>query len=69
MATTVKIIEVIGSSEKSWEDAAENAVVDASKTIRGIVGLDVINQTAKVEDGKIKKFKTTLKIAFEVEQG
>lgn len=67
MATTIKIIEVIGSSEKSWEDAAEKAVADASKSVRGIVGLDVINQTAKVENGKITRFKTTLKLAFEVE--
>jgi flavin-binding protein dodecin len=68
MATTVKIIEVIGSSEKSWEEAAQNAVADATKSVRNIVGLDVINQTAKVKDGKISRFKTTMKLAFEVEE-
>jgi flavin-binding protein dodecin len=68
MATTIKIIEVIGSSDRSWEEAAQRAVADASKTVRGIVGADVINQTAKVKDGKIIRFKTTLKLAFEVEE-
>jgi flavin-binding protein dodecin len=68
MTKTVKIIEVIGSSEKSWEEAAENAVADATKSVRNIVGLDVINQTAKVKDGKISRFKTTMKLAFEVEE-
>ena len=68
MATTVKIIEVIGSSEKSWEDAAMNAVKDAEESLRNIVGIDVMKQTAKVENGKIIRYKTTVKIAFEVER-
>jgi flavin-binding protein dodecin len=68
MASTIKVIEVIGSSDRSWEAAAQNAVTDASKTVRNIVGLDIINQTANVEDGKIVKFKTSLKLAFEVEE-
>jgi flavin-binding protein dodecin len=68
MSSTVKIIEVIGSSEHSWEEAAQNAVTDASKTVRNIVGLDIINHTAKVEGGKIVMYKTSLKLAFEVEE-
>lgn len=67
MSSTVKIIEVIGSSEKSWEDAAKNAIKDASKTIRNVLEVDVINQTAKIENNEIVKFRTTLKLAFVVE--
>ncbi|MBN1331145.1 MAG: dodecin domain-containing protein [Candidatus Heimdallarchaeota archaeon] len=63
----VKIIEVIGTSEKSWEDAAKNAVEEASKSIRGITGVDIVNQTASVKDGKIVKYKACCKLAFSVE--
>ncbi|HUT81525.1 MAG TPA: dodecin family protein [Candidatus Bathyarchaeia archaeon] len=57
----------MGTSEKSWEDAAKNAVEEASKSIRGITGVDVINQTASVKDGKIVKYKASCKLAFSVE--
>lgn len=63
----IKIIEVIGTSEVSWEDAAKNAVENAAKSIRGITGVDIVNQTAKVVDGKIVKYKATCKLAFSVE--
>ena len=45
---TVKIIEVIGSSEHSWEDAVQNAVKSAAKTLRQLVGADVQSWTAKI---------------------
>ncbi len=65
--SVVKIIELVGSSPKSWEEAAQNAIQVASKTIRGIIGIDVINFTAKVKDGKITDYKTNVKIAFQYE--
>ena len=63
----VKIIEVIGASDKSWEDAAKNAIEEASKSVRGITGADVQNLTATVKDGKIVKYKASVKIAFTVD--
>jgi flavin-binding protein dodecin len=63
----IKVIEVIGSSDKSWEDAARNAVEEASKTVRGITGVDVQNLTATVKDGKIVKYKSSVKVAFTVD--
>ena len=63
----VKVIEIIGESDVSWEEAAKNGVEEASKSVRGITGVDVVNLTAKVEDGKIVKYKATCKIAFTVE--
>ena len=65
--TVVKIIELIGSSPKSWEEAAANAVAEAAKTIRNIKGVDVINCTAKVEKNKIVEYRADVKIAFVVE--
>lgn len=64
----VKVIEVVSESTKSWEDAAQNAVINASKTIKNISGVDVIGFKGEVQDGKIVKFKAHCKLAFVVEQ-
>ncbi|MCJ7679840.1 MAG: dodecin family protein [Candidatus Aminicenantes bacterium] len=61
---TIKVIELIGTSAKTWEDAANSAVQEARETIKGITGLEVVAQTAKVENGKIVEYRTTVKIAF-----
>jgi len=62
----VKIIEMVGKSDKNWSDAAQDAVDEAYKTLKGIVGVDIIKMTGKVENGKIVEFKTNLKLAFKV---
>jgi len=62
----IKIVELIGNSEKDWEDAAQNAVREASKTVDGITGVEVLSQTAKVRDNKIIEYRTTVKVAFSV---
>ena len=66
MSHIAKIIEVVGSSDTSWADAADAAVITASETVSGITGVEVEHMTAAVEDGKIVKYKTTVKIAFAV---
>ena len=66
--STVKIVELIGMSTKSWEDAANSAIKEAAETIKGITGLEVSAQTAKVKDNKIVEYRTTVKIAFIVER-
>ncbi|NHJ48047.1 MAG: dodecin domain-containing protein [Asgard group archaeon] len=63
----IKVIEVIGSSDKSWEDAARNAVETAAKTVKNIIGADVVNFTATVKDGKVVVYKATCKLAFKVQ--
>jgi len=62
----VKVIELVGQSAVSWEDAAKNAVAEAAKTIQGITGVDVVGQTAVVKDGAITEFRANVKIAFTV---
>lgn len=64
---TVKVVEVVGESKTSWEDAVKNAVADASKTIRNITGVEVRNNTANVKDGKIVEYKADVAIAFKVD--
>ena len=62
----VKVIEVIGISDKSWEDAVGQAVKKASESVKGITGVEVIAQTARVSDGKVSQYNATVKLAFVV---
>lgn len=62
--TTVKVIELLGESSESWEDAAQQAVNDADETLENITGIEVEEQTADVEDGQITSYKTTVHVAF-----
>lgn len=62
----VKIIEIIGISSKSFDDAIVQALGKASKTINGITGFEVMKQMASVEAGMIKQYKVNIKLAFPV---
>lgn len=64
--TTVKIIKVLGTSSESWEDAAREAVSEASKTVDNISGVEIQDHTATVEDGSITQYKATVEVAFPV---
>jgi len=64
----IKIIEVIGASPDSLEEAVKTAVREAHKTIRNIRGADVLGWTAEVSEGKIISWNANVKIAFEVER-
>ena len=68
MADVAKVVTVIGSSPESFAKAADAAVQEASKTLRGISGADVISMSANVEDGRISMYKTTVNIAFALER-
>ena len=65
--TVVKVIEAVGESQRSWHDAIQNAVYEASQTIRGITGVEVYNLTANVKDGRVVEYKANIKMAFPVE--
>ncbi len=69
MAQVAKVVTIIGSSPESFAKAAETAVVEASKTLRGITGADVLSMSAEVEDGHITQYRTTVNIAFALERG
>lgn len=66
--TTVKIIELVGSSPDSWQDAVKAAIKDTSKTIRNLQGVDIIGQTAVVKDGEIVEDRANVKLSFKVEE-
>lgn len=67
MGDTVKTVELIGNSTTSWEDAAQSALDDASKTIDDISGIEIVSQTAAVKDGQIQRYKATVHVAFELQ--
>ena len=64
----VKIVELIGSSPKDWEDATKNALAEATKTIKNIKSVYVKRCNAKVEKNKIIEYRAVVKIAFVVER-
>jgi flavin-binding protein dodecin len=68
MAEIAKVITVIGQSPESFAKAADAAVQEASKTLRGIHGVDVISMSALVENDRIIMYRTTVNIAFTVER-
>jgi flavin-binding protein dodecin len=69
MTHVAKIVELVGSSNKGWEDAAQVAVNEAKKTINGIKGIELTDMTAIVEPntGKITEYRSTIKLSFGVE--
>lgn len=62
----IKVIEVIGVSDRSWEAAVDQAVAKASESVKGITGLELVSQTARVSDGKVVQYNATVKLAFVV---
>ncbi|MFN8105608.1 MAG: dodecin family protein [Acidimicrobiia bacterium] len=64
----IKTIDLVGTSDTSWEDAARQALAEASKTIRGIETLDVLEQTAKVGEAGISEYQTHVRIHFRLER-
>ena len=64
------VVELVGSSDKGWDDAIEVALQEATKTIRGITGVEVVSKTATVDpnNNSINKYNATIKLAFGVER-
>jgi flavin-binding protein dodecin len=63
-----KIIEVVGTSNESFAKAAENAVAEAAKTVRGMKWARVAEMEMELDGKKIKNYRTTTKIYFEFEK-
>ncbi len=68
MDSVYKVIEIIGSSPKSWEEAAKNAIETASKTVQDIRVAEIKEFDLKLEDGKIVAYRTKLDVSFKYQQ-
>ena len=64
----IKIIELIGTSPKGWQEATQNAIDEAAKSIKNIKSVHVKRCTAKVENNKIVEYRADVKIAFSVKR-
>lgn len=62
----VKVIEIIGISDVSFEDAIQRGVAKAAESVQGITGVEIENMTARVKDGKVTQYHATMKMAFAV---
>lgn len=63
----VKVIEVMANSGTSWEDAAQNAIKEASKSLHNIKSVYIKEQSAAVENDKIVEYRITAKVSFELD--
>ncbi|MDQ3823093.1 MAG: dodecin family protein [Actinomycetota bacterium] len=68
MAEVAKVVTIIGQSPDGFAEAANAAVQEAARTLRGITGADVISMSAEVEGDRITLYRTTVNIAFAVER-
>jgi len=64
----IKTIDLVGVSTESWRDAAAKALQEASKTLRGIEGFDVLDTSAIVHDNRIAEYHTHIQIRFRLER-
>jgi flavin-binding protein dodecin len=63
----VKVLELMASSSKSWEDAAQQAVAEAAKTIKNIRSVYIQDHSAVVQNNKITEYRITAKLSFEID--
>ncbi len=68
MSTIAKVIELVGESTVSWDDAMRNAVEEASKTVDNLTGVEVVNFTAALDGAEVIEYKVNLKLAFGVRE-
>jgi dodecin len=66
--SVIKTIDLVGVSTESWRDAAQQALAEAGRSLRGIEGMDILETSATVEGDRIKEFQTHVRIRFRIER-
>lgn len=62
-----RVSKITAASPKSWQDAVNDGLSRANKTLRGLTGLEVISQKAHIENGKITEYRVTMEVTFILE--
>jgi flavin-binding protein dodecin len=65
--STKKVIEILSESPDGWEQAAQQALTDAQKSVRGVSSIYIKEMEAKVEGDRITRYRINAKVTFEVE--
>ncbi|MEN8188425.1 MAG: dodecin family protein [Thermodesulfobacteriota bacterium] len=68
MASVYKIIEIVGVSKKSWEDAAKNAVETTSKNLKDLRIAEVVKMDMQIQKGKVMAYRTRVAVSFKYKQ-
>jgi len=68
MTGTYKVVELVGTSPKSFAEAAQAAIAEASKTLRHMDWFEVVQERGRIVDGKVEEFQVLLKIGFKIER-
>jgi dodecin len=66
--SVIKTIDLVGVSDESWRDAAQQALAEAAKTIRGIEAMDILETGTRVKDNEISEYHTHVRIRFRIER-
>lgn len=67
--SVAKVVELIGSSEQSFDDAIKNIISRANKTVRNLIGLEIISQKIKINPNKTMEYRVKAKVLFIIENG
>ena len=67
MGKTYKIIEIVGISSKSYDDAVKNAVSEASKTLTGLSWFEIVQMRGGIKEGNIEEYQVILKVGFRLQ--
>ena len=65
---TYKLIELVGTSKESFEDAVNNAVKEAAKTLKNLSWLEVVEQRGHIADGKVSEYQVKVKVSFKIKR-
>jgi len=68
MESIYKIVELVGTSTSSWEDAAKNAIETASKTLKDLRIAEITKLDLRIEDGKVVAYRTRVNLSFKYEK-
>ncbi len=66
--STAKVIKIVAGSERSFEDAVQQGLSQAGRTLHGISGVEVVNWTADVDKNRITRYKVTMHVAFALDE-
>ena len=66
MGHTYKLIELVGTSDQSFSDAVQNAISEASKTIKGMSWFEVVEERGRITDSQVSEYQVKVRVGFRI---